>query len=209
MIYANSWRLGKKAKPQADITERSPKDTVKYWKTSMSWYFFLPTFAVNAYVFWATETGACCGGEVKTPVIYRTHTKQFPLELPVLNSTLYSNILYSQRVKNIPTCWKKCALCLRPDWPVLGGSSIKGICCCFDRSSQAAVVLPWRLSAAMSPYSPAVVWLNAGWSPDGGWDGSSSTTGITCLDLRYVAVSRACSRSRLHLSVVSRRLSPL
>lgn len=65
MIYANSWRLGKKAKPQADITERSPKDTVKYWKTSMSWNFFSPTFAVNAYVFWATETGACCGGRLK------------------------------------------------------------------------------------------------------------------------------------------------
>lgn len=38
----------------------------------------------------------------------------------------------------------------------------------------------------MFPSFPAAAWLNAGWSPAGGWDGSSSMTGMIYLDLRYV-----------------------
>lgn len=52
------------------------------------------------------------------------------------------------------------------------------------RFSRVAVVLPWRLLAVMSPSFPAVAWLNAGWSPVGGWDGSSSMTGMIYLDPR-------------------------
>lgn len=54
-----------------------------------------------------------------------------------------------------------------------------------DRSSQAAALLPWLLSAVTFRYSPVVVWLNAGSSQDGGWDGSLSMTGMKYLDLRY------------------------
>lgn len=57
---------------------------------------------------------------------------------------------------------------------------------CVHRFSQVAAVLPWRLSAVTFPSSPAGVWLSAGWSQAGGWDGSSSMTGMMYLDPRYV-----------------------
>lgn len=76
--------------------------------------------------------------------------------------------------------------------------------CCIHRPSQAAALLPWHPSALMFPYSPVVVWRNAGWSPDGGWDGSLSRTGMKSSDLRYAAVTAACYRLLLRFFLDSR-----
>lgn len=56
------------------------------------------------------------------------------------------------------------------------------------RFSQDATVPPWLPSVVTFPSFPVAAWLNAGWFPDGGWAGSSSMTGMTYLDLRYINV---------------------
>lgn len=46
------------------------------------------------------------------------------------------------------------------------------------RCSLAAALTPWRPSAVTCPSCPVAAWPSAGWSPAGGWDGSSSTTAM-------------------------------
>lgn len=53
------------------------------------------------------------------------------------------------------------------------------------RFSQDAVLLQWHPSAVMFPSFPVAVWVNAGWCLAGGWDGSSSMTGMIYLERRY------------------------
>lgn len=56
------------------------------------------------------------------------------------------------------------------------------------RSSQAATVHPWLLSAAAFRSFPAAAWPSAGWFLVGGWDGSSSMTETKYLEQKYVGL---------------------